>query len=113
MQKFLEPKYRGPIPLPTRTSPGDEGYEKSHLAEQRLKSISEQLFKDASEIEQYCNMRKEWLRNTPRKDRKGMAQKEHLVMFLRYVKSRTGRPHTGGIAALLNVVREKLGIPVK
>ena len=41
MQKYLEPRYRGPIPLPTWTGPEDEGYSKSHLAEQRLKSITE------------------------------------------------------------------------
>jgi hypothetical protein len=104
MQKYLEPRYRGPIPLPTWTGPEDESYSQSHLAEQRLRSITEQLFKDASEIEQYCNMRREWLRKTPRKDRKGMAEKEHLVMFLRYVESSTGRPHTEHVAALLNVI---------
>lgn len=109
MQKYLEPRYRGPIPLPTWTGPEDESYSKSHLAEQRLRSITEQLCKDASEIEQYCNMRREWLRKTPRKDRKGMAEKEHLVMFLRYVESSTGRPHTEDVAALLNVVRGRAG----
>ncbi len=109
MQKYLEPRYRGPIPLPTWTGPEDESYSKSHLAEQRLRSITDQLFKDASEIEQYCNMRREWLRKTPRKNRKGMAEKEHLVMFLRYVESSTGRPHTEDVAALLNVVRGRAG----
>jgi hypothetical protein len=109
IQKYIEPRHRGPIPLPTWTGPEDESYLKSHLAEQRLRSVTEQLFKDASEIEQYCNMRREWLRKTPRKDRKCMAEKEHLVMFLRYVESNTGRPHTEHIAALLNVVRGRAG----
>ena len=109
MQKYLEPKYRGPIPLPTWTGPEDESYLKSHLAEQRLRSIAEQFSRDASEIERYCNMRREWLRKTPRKDRKGMAEKERLVMFLRFVESRTGRPHTEDVVALLNVIRGKAG----
>jgi hypothetical protein len=104
MQKYLEPKYRGPIPLPTWTGREDESYTKSHLAEQGLRSITEQLSKDASEIEQYCKMRREWLRKTPRKDRKAMAEKEHLVMFLRFVENRTGRPHTEDVVALLNVI---------
>ena len=109
MQRYLEPRYRGPIPLPTWTGPEDESYSKSHLAEQRLRSITEQLSKDASEIEQYCNMRREWLRKTPRKDRKGMAEKEHLVRFLSGVESRTGRPHTEDVAALLNVIWGRAG----
>jgi hypothetical protein len=109
MQKYLGPRYRGPIPLPTWTGPEDDSYSKSHLAKQNLRSIAEQLSKDASEIEQYCKMRSEWLRKTPRKDRRGMAEKEHLVMFLRYVESTTGRPHTEHIAALVNVVRGKAG----
>jgi hypothetical protein len=111
MQKYLEPRHRGPVPLPTWTGPEDESYVNSHLAEQRLRSITEQLLKDASEIEQYCNMRREWLRKTPRKDRKDMAEKEHLVMFLRYVENSTGRPHTEHIAALLNVVLGRAGNP--
>jgi len=109
MQKYLKPRYRGAIPLPTWTGPEDESYSKSHLAEQRLRFITEQLFKDASEIKEYCHMRTEWLRKTPRKDRKGMAEKEHLVMFLRSVESRTGRPHTERVAALLNAIWGKGG----
>jgi hypothetical protein len=111
MQKYLAPRYRGPIPLPTWAGPEDESYSKSHQAEQRLRSITEELLKDALEIEQYCNMRREWLRKTPRKDRKDMAEKEHLVMFLRYVKNATGRPHAEDVAALLNVVRGIAGDP--
>ena len=105
MEKYLEPNFRGPIPLPTWTGPEDESYLESHQAEKHLKSITERLSKDASEIEQYCNMRREWLRKTPRKDRKLMAEKEHLVMFLLFVESSTGRPHTEDVVALLNVIR--------
>ena len=109
MEKYLEPKYRGPIPLPTWTGPEDESYLKSHQAEQRVRSITEQLLKDASEIEQYCDMRREWLRKTPRKDRKSLAEKEHLVMFLRFVENRTGRPHAEDVAALLNAIHGRVG----
>ncbi len=109
MRMYLESKYRGPIPLPTWTGPEDESYIKSHQAEHGVRAISERLLKDASEIEQYCEMRREWLRKTPRKDRKSMAEKEHLVMFLRSVENRTGRPHIEDVAALLNVVQGRSG----
>lgn len=109
MQMYLKPEYRGPIPLPTWTGPEDESYLKSHQAEQRVRSITEQLLKDASEIEQYCKMRRQWLRKTPRKDRKSLAEKEHLVMFLRFVENRTGRPHAEDVAALLNAIHGRVG----
>jgi len=109
MRMYLETKYRGPIPLPTWTGPEDESYIKSQQAGHDLRAISERLLKDASEIEQYCEMRRQWLQNTPRKDRKSMAEKEHLVMFLRSVENRTGKPHIEDVAALLNVVHERSG----
>jgi hypothetical protein len=110
MQKYLEPRNRGPIPLPTLAGMETEHEYVSSLGSNgRLKVIAGQLLESALEIEQDCEICREWLRKMPRKDRRDIIEKERLVRFMCFVKARTGKPHFEKVATLLNVVRGTSG----
>jgi hypothetical protein len=99
---------RGPIALPTLRE-GDVERAASHGADNRLQSISEELLGLATEIEQYCETRRQWIKKMPKKDRRDIIEKERLVLLVRWIESRTGRPHFPQIAALLNATRGTVG----
>ena len=112
VEKHVKVSDRGPIPLPTLAGMETEHEYVSSLGSNgRLKVIAGQLLKSASEIERDCEIRREWLRKMPRKDRRDIIEKERLVRFMCFVKARTGKPHFEKIATLLNVVRGTSGSP--
>ncbi len=112
MEKQIQRNPRGPIALPTLlpTTDGEaedkqrEEYARSIHANFRLTAIAASLRENASEIERFCQMRRDWLRKMPRKYR-DTIRREHQVLFLGFVKARTGRSHFEDLAALLNVCK--------
>lgn len=112
IEKHIQRSDRGPIPLPTLL-PTTEGevedkergeYAHSLQANRRLKAIVASLRENASEIERFCQIRRDWLRRMPRK-RRDTIQSERHILFLRFVEARTGKSHFEHVATLLNVCR--------
>ena len=109
MDGDLAGQSRGPIPLPTRvgTEAGSEEYQKSQLSASRLRVIHENLKIAASEIEEYCRLRREWLRRVPRRD---IAEKESLGLLMRSVKERTHKWYFTDVSKLLSIDVSKLTV---
>ena len=105
MKRHVGKSNRGPVPLPIMagTEKGDKDYIRSHRADSRLRDICKTLAACAAEIEEYCQMRRNWLREVPRKN---ATQKERIVLFMRFVKEKTGKWYFERVAALLNVGRK-------
>ena len=99
---------RGPIALP-QLRESEEEHAKSYGADGRLQSIAGQLLEQAAEMEQFCEMRRQWIKRMPKKDRRDAIEKERLGLLMCFVESRTKRPHIPQIAALLNAVRGTTG----
>lgn len=100
MKRHLDRSERGPIPLPTlvATDEASADYQKSQMSDIRLRNIHEYIKNAAGEIEDYCQMRRQWLREVPRKD---IAERESIGMFMRSVKGRTGKWYLSDVAKLL------------
>ena len=112
MEKHIQRSDRGPIPLPTLlpTTQGEaadkerEEYTRSHQADARLTAIVAGLRENVSEIEGFCQMRRNWLRKMPRKHR-DTIRSERRVLFLRFVETRTGEPNFEDLATLFNICK--------
>lgn len=102
MKQHLAKNSRGPVPLPTliSESEGNDDYDRSLMAQhQRLPEIHQSIAAGATDIEQYCEMRRKWLRKASRHD---IAQREQLAWLMRAVKHRTGKWFVADVSALWN-----------
>ena len=111
MGKHLSRSERGPIPLPTLagTEKGTKEYERSHLSSSHLQAIYDGLKLAIAEIDEYCRMRREWLRRVPRRD---IAEKESLGLLMRSVKDRTGKCYHADLSKLLSIDVSKVAVTI-